>query len=42
VQGPASRFDSATIAEATRMLTAISLAMSHALGFDPELTKESE
>jgi DNA-binding IclR family transcriptional regulator len=42
VQGPASRFDSATITEATRMLTAISLAMSHALGFDPELTKESE
>jgi hypothetical protein len=24
------------------MLTPISLAMSHALGFDPELTKESE
>ena len=41
VQGPASRFDSAAITEATRMLTAISLAMSHALGFDPELTKES-
>ena len=42
VQGPASRFDSAAITEATHMLTAISLAMSHALGFDPELTKESE
>jgi DNA-binding IclR family transcriptional regulator len=42
VQGPASRFDSVAITEATRMLTAISLTMSHALGFDPELTKESE
>ena len=42
VQGPASRFDPAAIIEATRMLTTISLAMSHALGFDPELTKESE
>src|SRR5215213_6379504 len=35
VQGPASRFDSAAISEATPTLTAISLAMSHALGFDP-------
>src|SRR4051812_19336501 len=42
VQGPGSRFDSAAINEATHMLTAVSLAMSHALGFDPELTKESE
>src|SRR4051794_21589109 len=42
VQGPASRFDSAAINEAIHMLTTISLAMSHALGFDPELTKESE
>jgi len=42
VQGPASRLNSAAIIEATRMLTTISLAMSHALGFDPELTKESE
>lgn len=42
VQGPASRFDSVAIGEAIRVLTAISLAMSHALGFDPELSKESE
>jgi DNA-binding IclR family transcriptional regulator len=42
VQGPASRFGPAAITEATHILTAISLAMSHALGFDPELTKESE
>jgi DNA-binding IclR family transcriptional regulator len=42
VQGPGSRFHSAAINEATRMLAAISMAMSHALGFDPELTKESE
>lgn len=42
VQGPSSRFDSRAIAEAADRLQAISLAMSHALGFDPELTKESE
>jgi hypothetical protein len=42
VQGPASRFDSRAITEASRTVTAISLTMSHALGFDPELTKESE
>ncbi len=42
VQGPASRFDPGAMTEAARALTAISLAMSHALGFDPELTKESE
>jgi IclR family acetate operon transcriptional repressor len=42
VQGPASRFDSRTITEASPTVTDISQAMSHALGFDPELTKESE
>ncbi len=42
VQGPAPRFDPGAMTEAARTLTAISLAMSHALGFDPELTKESE
>jgi DNA-binding IclR family transcriptional regulator len=42
VQGPSSRFDSRAIAKAAHRLRAISLAMSHALGFDPELTKESE
>jgi hypothetical protein len=42
VQGPASRFDSRTITEASPTVTGISQAMSHALGFDPELTKESE
>src|SRR5215208_2354901 len=42
VQGPASRFDSRTITEASRTVTGISQAMSHALGFEPELTKESE
>jgi IclR family acetate operon transcriptional repressor len=42
VQGPASRFDSRAMTEAAHRLKEISLAMSHALGFDPELTKESE
>ena len=42
VQGPASRFGSRTMAEAAHQLHGISLAMSHALGFDPELTKERE
>ena len=42
VQGPASRFGAGAIALAIRELMEISLAMSHALGFDPELTKESE
>jgi IclR family acetate operon transcriptional repressor len=42
VQGPAPRFDSRAMKEAVRQLQSISLAMSHALGFDPELTKESE
>jgi DNA-binding IclR family transcriptional regulator len=42
VQGPASRFDSSAMTDAAHRLHAISLAMSHALGFDPELTKESE
>ena len=42
VQGPASRFDSPAMAEAAHRLREISLAMSHALGFDPQLTKESE
>jgi DNA-binding IclR family transcriptional regulator len=42
VQGPSSRFDSRAMTEAADRLQAISLAMSHALGFDPELTKESE
>jgi DNA-binding IclR family transcriptional regulator len=42
VQGPSSRFDSRAIGEAVPALQSISLAMSHALGFDPELTKESE
>jgi DNA-binding IclR family transcriptional regulator len=42
VQGPASRFDPRAMKAAARELHSISLAMSHALGFDPELTKESE
>jgi DNA-binding IclR family transcriptional regulator len=42
VQGPASRFGSRTMAKAGHELHGISLAMSHALGFDPELTKERE
>ena len=42
VQGPSSRFDSGAMTEAADRLQAIFLAMSHALGFDPELTKESE
>jgi DNA-binding IclR family transcriptional regulator len=42
VQGPASRFHPGAMAEAAHLLHDISLAMSHALGFDPELTKESE
>jgi IclR family acetate operon transcriptional repressor len=42
VQGPSSRFDSRAMAEAAHRLRAISLAMSHALGWSAELTKESE
>ncbi|HET6658200.1 MAG TPA: IclR family transcriptional regulator [Gaiellaceae bacterium] len=42
VQGPASRFDSRAMSAAVANLHSISLAMSHALGFDPELTKERE
>jgi len=42
VQGPSSRFDSNAMADAARDLRSISRAMSHALGFDPELIKESE
>jgi DNA-binding IclR family transcriptional regulator len=42
VQGPSSRFDSKTMAEAAQRLRAISVAMSHALGWTAELTKESE
>lgn len=42
VQGPSSRFHSRAMAKAAHQLCSISLAMSHALGFDPELTKESE
>jgi DNA-binding IclR family transcriptional regulator len=42
VQGPASRFDSEAMTAAVGELQPISLAMSHALGFDPELTKERE
>src|SRR5262245_21397215 len=41
-QGPASRFDSRAMAAAVAELQSISLAMSHALGFEPELTKERE
>jgi len=42
VQGPSSRFDTEAMTEAAERLQAISLAMSHALGWDSELTKESE
>ena len=42
VQGPASRFDSRAMTAAVGDLQPISLAMSHALGFGPEPTKESE
>jgi DNA-binding IclR family transcriptional regulator len=42
VQGPAPRFDSGAMADAGRHLRSISLAMSHALGWSAELTKESE
>ena len=42
VQGPASRLDSSAMEKAARELQSVSMAMSHALGFDPELTKESE
>ena len=42
VQGPASRFHSRAMDTAVAELRSISLAMSHALGFEPELTKESE
>jgi len=42
VQGPASRFDSGAMTAAVGDLQPISLAMSHALGFGPEPTKESE
>jgi IclR family acetate operon transcriptional repressor len=42
VQGPASRFDSGAMADAVPELRAISMAMSHALGWSPDLTpKES-
>jgi IclR family acetate operon transcriptional repressor len=42
VQGPASRFNPRTMSAAVGELQAISLGMSHALGFDPELTKERQ
>jgi DNA-binding IclR family transcriptional regulator len=42
VQGPSSRFNSEAMSHAARRLEAISRAMSHALGFDSELTKEIE
>ncbi len=42
VQGPASRFDSRAMSAAVADLRSISVAMSHALGFEPELTKERE
>jgi IclR family acetate operon transcriptional repressor len=42
VQGPSSRFDSKAMAEAAHGLHAISQAMSHALGWSAEQTKESE
>ena len=42
VQGPSSRFDSKAMAEAAHPLHEISLAMSHALGWSAELTKERE
>jgi len=42
VQGPASRFDSEAMAKAVPELTTISTAMSLALGWNPDLTKESE
>jgi DNA-binding IclR family transcriptional regulator len=42
VQGPASRFDSGAMRDAVPELRAISQAMSHALGWSPDLTpKES-
>ena len=42
VQGPAARFDSKVMGAAVADLQSISVAMSHALGFEPELTKERE
>jgi DNA-binding IclR family transcriptional regulator len=42
VQGPAPRFDSRAMTGVVPELRSISLAMSHALGFAPELTKERE
>jgi IclR family acetate operon transcriptional repressor len=42
VQGPAARFDSQAMSGAIADLHSISVAMSHALGFEPELTKERE
>jgi DNA-binding IclR family transcriptional regulator len=42
VQGPASRFDARAMTAAVAELRSISVAMAHALGFDPELTKERE
>jgi DNA-binding IclR family transcriptional regulator len=42
VQGPAARFDSRAMSAAIADLHSISVAMSHALGFEPELTKERE
>jgi DNA-binding IclR family transcriptional regulator len=42
VQGPSSRFAPEAMSDAVRRLESVSRAMSHALGFDPELTKETE
>ena len=42
VQGPSSRFDPKAMSDAARRLDSVSRAMSQALGFDPELTKETE
>ena len=42
VQGPASRFDSGAMRKATGPLLRLSRAASDALGWAPELTKESE
>jgi DNA-binding IclR family transcriptional regulator len=42
VQGPASRFDSGAMADAVIHLQEISHAMSHALGWNQDLTKEGE
>ena len=42
VQGPSSRFDGATMGTAARPLLDLSRAASDALGWSPNLTKESE